>query len=93
MPGLMAIRKEFKKIQPLKGAKYLVLTYDNTNSCINRNLRRAWCRSEDGLHAMFFYSRSMLLRQLLLMAHLFLHSKASLLDDYWSFTHKIFEWL
>ena len=25
MPGLMAIRKEFKKIQPLKGAKISVL--------------------------------------------------------------------
>jgi len=34
MPGLMALRKEFKGQKPLKGAK---IAYDHTNSSFNRN--------------------------------------------------------
>ena len=46
MPGLMAIRKEFKKIQPLKRCKnFWFFAHDHSNSCFNRNLRGAWCRS------------------------------------------------
>ena len=38
MPGLMALRKEFKKIQPLKRCQNIwFLTYDNTNSRPHRN--------------------------------------------------------
>ena len=36
MPGLMALRKEFKGKKPLKGANILRLSsYDNSNSCFN----------------------------------------------------------
>ena len=36
MPGLMALRKEYKGKKPLKGAKILRLSsYDNTNRSFN----------------------------------------------------------
>ena len=36
MPGLMALRKEYKDKQPLKGARIVRLSsYDNSNSSIN----------------------------------------------------------
>ena len=38
MPGLMALRREYKNKLPLKGAKILgCLAYDNSNSCSYRN--------------------------------------------------------
>ena len=44
MPGLMALRKEYKGKNPLKGARdSRLFTYDNTNSCTHRNFSRSWC--------------------------------------------------
>jgi len=47
MPGLMSCREEMHKKQPLKGAKNnRFITYDNSNSSINRNITISWCRSK-----------------------------------------------
>ena len=35
MPGLMALRKEYKTKKPLKGAYTWMFTYDYSNSCFN----------------------------------------------------------
>ena len=35
MPGLMALRKEYKGKNPLKGARILDVSYDNSNSSFN----------------------------------------------------------
>ena len=38
MPGLMALRKEYKGKKPLKGCKNIrMLTYDYPDSCFDRN--------------------------------------------------------
>ena len=43
MPGLMALREEYKGKKPLNGVSDCWLfTHDNTNSCLNRNF--SWVR-------------------------------------------------
>ncbi len=45
MPGLMALREEYGKQKPLKGAKnYRLSAYDNSNCSVNRNLSLSWSR-------------------------------------------------
>jgi S-adenosylhomocysteine hydrolase len=46
MPGLMALRKEYKGKLHFKGSKnFRLSSHDNSNSCINRDISGAWCRS------------------------------------------------
>ena len=41
MPGLMALREEYSENPTFKRCKnYWLFTYDNSNSCINRNIGR-----------------------------------------------------
>ena len=37
MPGLMALREEYKGKKPLNSSDCWLFTHDNTNSCLNRN--------------------------------------------------------
>ena len=92
MPGLMAIRAEFAKTQPLKGARItgsLHMTIQTavlieTLQALGAQVRWASCNvfsTQD--HA----AAAIAVRGTPVFAF-----KGESLDDYWEFTHKIFEW-
>ena len=92
MPGLMAIRKEFKKIQPLKGAKIsgsLHMTIQTavlieTLEELGAEVRWASCN--------VFSTQDHAAAAIAVNGTPVFAFKGESLDDYWSFTHKIFEW-
>ncbi|MEP7313190.1 MAG: adenosylhomocysteinase [Pseudomonadota bacterium] len=92
MPGLMAIREEYGKTQPLKGARItgsLHMTIQTgvlieTLQALGAEVRWASCNvfsTQD--HA----AAAIAVRGTPVFAY-----KGESLDDYWEFTHKIFEW-
>jgi len=92
MPGLMAIRKEFGPSQPLKGARItgsLHMTIQtamliDTLKALGAEIRWASCNiysTQD--HAAAAIAAS----GIPVFAY-----KGETLDEYWEFTHKIFEW-
>jgi len=92
MPGLMAIREEYGKTQPLKGARItgsLHMTIQTavlieTLQALGADVRWASCNvfsTQD--HA----AAAIAVRGTPVFAY-----KGESLDDYWEFTHKIFEW-
>jgi adenosylhomocysteinase len=92
MPGLMAIREEFAKSQPLKGARItgsLHMTIQTavlieTLQALGAQLRWASCNvfsTQD--HA----AAAIAARGTAVFAH-----KGESLDQYWDYTHRIFEW-
>ena len=92
MPGLMAIRKEFKKIQPLKGAKIsgsLHMTIQTavlieTLEELGAEVRWASCN--------VFSTQDHAAAAIAVNGTPVFAFKGESLDDYWTFTHKIFEW-
>ena len=92
MPGLMAIREEYGKTQPLKGARItgsLHMTIQTavlieTLQALGADVRWASCNvfsTQD--HA----AAAIAVRGTPVFAY-----KGESLDDYWEFTHKIYEW-
>jgi len=92
MPGLMAIREEFAKSQPLKGARItgsLHMTIQTavlieTLQALGAQVRWASCNvfsTQD--HA----AAAIAVRGTAVFAH-----KGESLDQYWDYTHRIFEW-
>src|SRR3954467_3375318 len=92
MPGLMAIRDEFAKRQPLKGARItgsLHMTIQTavlveTLQALGAQVRWASCNifsTQDHAAAAIAVSGT----------PVFAH-KGESLDDYWEYTHRIFEW-
>lgn len=92
MPGLMAIREEFAKSQPLKGARIsgsLHMTIQTavlieTLQALGAQVRWASCNvfsTQD--HA----AAAIAARGTAVFAH-----KGESLDEYWDYTHRIFEW-
>src|ERR1700754_3129624 len=92
MPGLMAIREEFAKTQPLKGARItgsLHMTIQTavlieTLQALGAEVRWASCNvfsTQD--HA----AAAIAVRGTAVFAY-----KGETLDEYWAYTHRIFEW-
>jgi adenosylhomocysteinase len=92
MPGLMAIRKEFGASQPLKGARIagsLHMTIQtamliDTLKALGADIRWASCNiysTQDHAAAAIAASGTPVFAY-----------KGETLDEYWEFTHKIFEW-
>ena len=92
MPGLMAIREEFAKSQPLKGARItgsLHMTIQTavlieTLQALGAQVRWASCNvfsTQD--HA----AAAIAVRGTAVFAY-----KGESLDEYWDYTHRIFEW-
>jgi len=92
MPGLMAIREEFAKTQPLKGARIagsLHMTIQTamlieTLTALGAEVRWASCNifsTQD--HA----AAAIAAAGIPVFAH-----KGETLEEYWDYTHKIFEW-
>jgi adenosylhomocysteinase len=92
MPGLMAIREEFAKSQPLQGARItgsLHMTIQTavlieTLQALGAQVRWASCNvfsTQD--HA----AAAIAVRGTAVFAH-----KGESLDQYWDYTHRIFEW-
>jgi adenosylhomocysteinase len=92
MPGLMAIREEFAKSQPLKGARItgsLHMTIQTavlieTLQALGAQVRWASCNvfsTQD--HA----AAAIAVKGTAVFAH-----KGESLDQYWDYTHRIFEW-
>jgi len=92
MPGLMSIRKEFGPSQPLKGARIagsLHMTIQtamliDTLKALGADIRWASCNiysTQDHAAAAIAASGTPVIAY-----------KGETLDEYWEFTHKIFEW-
>jgi S-adenosylhomocysteine hydrolase len=43
MPGLMALRSEYKDEQPLAGSRIAGCLHDNPNCSFNRDFNCSWC--------------------------------------------------
>ncbi len=92
MPGLMAIRSEFQATQPLRGARItgsLHMTIQTavlieTLQALGPQVRWASCNvfSTQDHAAAAIAERGMAVFAI----------KGESLDDYWDFTHRIFEW-
>ena len=92
MPGLMAIREEFKTIQPLKGARItgsLHMTIQTavlieTLTALGASVRWASCN---------IYSTQDHAASAIAAAGIPVFAyKGESLEEYWEYTHKIFEW-
>jgi adenosylhomocysteinase len=92
MPGLMAIREEFKTIQPLKGARItgsLHMTIQTavlieTLTALGAEVRWASCN---------IYSTQDHAASAIAAAGIPVFAyKGESLEEYWEYTHKIFEW-
>jgi len=92
MPGLMAIREEFRAAQPLKGARIagsLHMTIQTamlieTLKALGADVRWASCNiysTQDHAAAAIAAAGTPVFAY-----------KGETLDDYWEFTHRIFEW-
>ena len=92
MPGLMAIRKEYAASQPLKGARItgsLHMTIQTavliqTLEALGAQVRWASCNifsTQDHAAAAIAYSGTPVFAK-----------KGETLEEYWDYTHKIFEW-
>ena len=91
MPGLMAIRQEFAKVQPLKGARVtgsLHMTIQTavlveTLQSLGANVRWASCN--------IFSTQDHAAAALVANGTPVFAYKGETLDDYWDYTHRIFE--
>ena len=91
MPGLMAIRQEFSKAQPLKGARItgsLHMTIQTavlveTLQALGANVRWASCN--------IFSTQDHAAAALVANGTPVFAYKGETLDDYWDYTHRIFE--
>src|SRR5260370_35373301 len=92
MPGLMAIREEYRRTQPLKGARIsgsLHMTIQTavlieTLQALGAELRWASCNiSSTQDHA----AAAIAVRGTPVFAY-----KGESLEEYWAFTHRIFDW-
>jgi len=92
MPGLMAIREEFRAVQPLKGARIagsLHMTIQTamlieTLKALGADVRWASCNiysTQDHAAAAIAANGTPVFAY-----------KGETLDDYWEYTHRIFEW-
>src|SRR5215470_13212986 len=92
MPGLMAIREEFRSQQPLKGARItgsLHMTIQTavliqTLEALGADVRWASCNifsTQDHAAAAIAYEGTSVFAK-----------KGETLEEYWDYTHKIFEW-
>src|SRR5512139_1552358 len=92
MPGLMAIREEFRAAQPLKGARIagsLHMTIQTamlieTLKALGADVRWASCNiysTQDHAAAAIAATGTPVFAR-----------KGETLEDYWDYTHKIFEW-
>src|SRR6187402_3460946 len=92
MPGLMAIRKEFQASQPLKGARItgsLHMTIQTavlieTLEALGAEVRWASCN--------IFSTQDHAAAAIAARGTAVFAFKGESLDDYWEFTHRIFEW-
>ncbi len=92
MPGLMAIREEFAKAQPLKGARItgsLHMTIQTavlieTLTALGAEVRWASCN--------IFSTQDHAAAAIATDGIAVFAVKGETLDDYWDYTHRIFEW-
>src|SRR6187397_3642998 len=92
MPGLMAIRSEYAKSQPLKGARItgsLHMTIQTavlieTLQALGANVRWASCN--------IFSTQDHAAAALAVQGTAVFARKGESLEEYWDYTHRIFEW-
>src|SRR5881275_1844846 len=92
MPGLMAIREEFSKAQPLKGARItgsLHMTIQTavlieTLKALGADVRWASCN--------IFSTQDHAAAAIAAAGTPVFAYKGETLDEYWAYTHRIFEW-
>src|SRR3982751_6736647 len=92
MPGLMAIREEFAKTQPLKGARIagsLHMTIQTamlieTLQALGAQVRWASCN--------IYSTQDHAAAAIAVKGTPVFAGKGETLEDYWGYTHKIFEW-
>src|SRR6187397_1312322 len=92
MPGLMAIREEFAKAQPLKGARVtgsLHMTIQtamliDTLKALGADVRWASCN--------IFSTQDHAAAAVAAAGTSVFAYKGETLDEYWEYTHRIFEW-
>src|SRR3954454_2246771 len=92
MPGLMSVREEFGKDQPLKGARIagsLHMTIQTavlieTLQALGADVRWASCN--------IFSTQDQAAAAIAARGTPVLAYKGENLDEYWDFTHRIFEW-
>ena len=92
MPGLMAIREEFAKTQPLKGARITgIAAHDHPDRRADRDAAGARRRRALGLVQHLLDAGPRRRRASPRSGTPVFANKGETLDDYWDYTHRIFE--
>jgi adenosylhomocysteinase len=91
MPGLMAIREEFAKAQPLKGARITGSIHMTIQTAVLVETLQALGASVRWASCNIFSTQDHAAAALVANGTPVFAHKGETLDEYWDFTHKIFE--
>ncbi|HEY6640719.1 adenosylhomocysteinase [Povalibacter sp.] len=92
MPGLMAIRKEFAETQPLKGARITGSLHMTIQTAVLIETLRALGAEVRWASCNVFSTQDHAAAAIAERGIPVFAFKGESLDDYWEFTHRIFEW-
>src|ERR1700741_4294260 len=92
MPGLMAIREEFAKSQPLKGARITGSIHMTIQTAVLVETLQALGASVRWASCNIFSTQDHAAAALVAKGTAVFAWKGESLTDYWEYTHKIFEW-
>src|SRR5213592_2218995 len=92
MPGLMAIREEFAKAQPLKGARITGSLHMTIHTAVLIETLQALGAQVRWASCNIFSTQDHAAAAIATSGTPVFAIKGESLDDYWDYTHHIFEW-
>ena len=93
MPGLMAVRDEYKGKQPLKGARIAGLAaHDHPDRGADRDPRRRWAPTVRWASCNIFSTQDHAAAAIAASGMPVFAYKGESLEEYWDYTHRILEW-
>src|SRR3569623_2133532 len=92
MPGLMAIREEFAAQQPLKGARITGSLHMTIQTAVLIQTLEALGAKVRGASCNIYSTQDLAAAAIAAAGTPVFAIKGETLDDYWEYTHRIFEW-
>src|SRR6187397_2657889 len=92
MPGLMAIREEYAKTQPLKGARIAGSLHMTIQTAVLIETLQALGAQVRGASCNIYSTQDHAAAAIAVKGTPVFAVKGETLKDYWEYTHKIFEW-
>src|SRR5881275_1548572 len=92
MPGLMAIREEFAASQPLKGARIAVSLHMTIQTAVLIRTLEALGAQVRWASCNIYSTQDHAAAAIAAVGTPVFAVKGEILDEYWDYTHRIFEW-